>query len=344
MATLDVVVVTEHLIVLPGHKTKTNHVREGLISIVMGGDSKGTYRKGEPFLAERQQAKSDGSLPATRESLPAAKQSALNTDKRAVKKPELKTEKNNAYNAVDSIVTSGSEPNRAQRKNELQQKTANIMERFDLHNIAGVICIDDMTDDDSDISSTLSGFVEVTSRRAIKEQKDRQREEEEKKRRVEEKAEYARQKANQTGDGKFSKKNQSSKPPRFAKQHPAVAPSQPHSPPKPVGNLGKLAAEIVQGPPSTGASSKCFKYQLHKEEQSPITVERPMSPAPAPIFNAWDRHTDSYTCQAAHCGYSCDCECSRPISSWQWKAFIFKSLTKGECDYPTYQCIKPGSC
>ena len=253
-----------------------------------GGDSKGTYRKGEPFLAERQQAKSDGSLPATRESLPAAKQSALNTDKRAVKKPELKTEKNNAYNAVDSIVTSGSEPNRAQRKNELQQKTANIMERFDLHNIAGVICIDDMTDDDSDISSTLSGFVEVTSRRAIKEQKDRQREEEEKKRRVEEKAEYARQKANQTGDGKFSKKNQSSKPPRFAKQHPAVAPSQPHSPPKPVGNLGKLAAEIVQGPPSTGASSNASSTNSTKRN-SPITVERPMSPAPAPIFNAWDR-------------------------------------------------------
>lgn len=252
-----------------------------------GTDSKGTSRKGEPFLAERQQAKNDGSLPATRESLPAAKQSTLNTDKRAVKKSELKSEKNNAYNTVDSIGTSGSEPTRSQRKNETQQKTSNIMDKFDLHNIAGVFCIDDMTDDDSDISSTLSGFVEVTSRRAIKELKDRQREEEEKRRRVEEKAELARHKTNQTGDGKF-KKNQTSKPPRFAKQHPAVAPSQPHSSSKAVGNLGKLAAEIVQAVPSTGASSNASSTNSTKRN-SPITVERGISPAQPPIFNAWDR-------------------------------------------------------
>ena len=252
-----------------------------------GFDSKGTYRKGESFLAERQQAKSDGSLPATRESLPAAKQNTFNTDKRALKKTELKSEKNNAYNTVDSIGTSGSEPTKAPKKSEVQQKTLNIIDKFDLHNIAGVICIDDMTDDDSDISSTLSGFVEVTSRRALKEQKDRQREEEEKRRRVEEKAEHARQKGNQIGDGKF-KKNQSSKPPRFAKQHPAVAPSQLHSSSKSVGTLGKLAAEIVQPPSSTGASSNASSTNSTKRN-SPITVERGISPAPPPIFNAWDR-------------------------------------------------------
>ena len=170
--------------------------------------------------------------------------------------------------------------NRALRKQETPLRTTDI-KQFDLHNIAGVICIDDMTDDDSDISSTLSGFVEVTSRRTQKENKDRQREEEEKRKKADE---QNRPRNNQAGH----KKNQSSKPPRFSKQHAPQANTHSKSP----GVIGKAASAIVSeavtGLPNATTNSNPSSANSTKRN-SPVTVERPVSPPPPPVFNAWDK-------------------------------------------------------
>lgn len=242
------------------------------------GDIPNTSARREPFLVERQQAKAEGSKFSggePRGPLPAARNGFSKDGNR----------RSDAHNSLhstglDSINTGISESNKAVRKQDAPARKTDI-QQFDLHNIAGVICIDDMTDDDSDISSTLSGFVEVTSRRSQKENKDRQREEEERKKKSDE---QNRQRSNQSGN----KKNQSSKPPRFSKQHTPQANVQN----KAAGVTGKSVSsalsEAVAGITNTASNSNASSASSTKRN-SPITVERPMSPAPPPVFNAWDK-------------------------------------------------------
>lgn len=242
------------------------------------GDIQNTSARREPFLVERQQAKAEGSKFSggePRGPLPAARNGFSKDGNR----------RSDAHNSLhstglDNINTGISESNKAVRKQDAPARKTDI-QQFDLHNIAGVICIDDMTDDDSDISSTLSGFVEVTSRRSQKENKDRQREEEERKKKSDE---QNRQRSNQSGN----KKNQSSKPPRFSKQHTPQANVQN----KAAGVTGKSVSsalsEAVAGITNTASNSNASSASSTKRN-SPVTVERPMSPAPPPVFNAWDK-------------------------------------------------------
>lgn len=241
------------------------------------GGARNTSSRREPFLAERQQAKAEGSKSVggePRVPLPAARNGVSKDGNR---RSEMQGHSHGT--GLDNINAAVSE-NRALRKQETPLRTTDI-KQFDLHNIAGVICIDDMTDDDSDISSTLSGFVEVTSRRTQKENKDRQREEEEKRKKADE---QNRPRNNQAGH----KKNQSSKPPRFSKQHAPQANT--HS--KSAGVIGKVTsatvAEAVTGLPNATTNSNPSSANSTKRN-SPVTVERPVSPPPPPVFNAWDK-------------------------------------------------------
>lgn len=242
------------------------------------GAIQNTSARREPFLVERQQAKAEGSKFSggePRGPLPAARNGFSKDGNR---RSDVHSSPHST--GLDNINTGISESNKAVRKQDAPVRKTDI-QQFDLHNIAGVICIDDMTDDDSDISSTLSGFVEVTSRRSQKENKDRQREEEERKKKSEE---QNRQRTNQPGN----KKNQSSKPPRFSKQHTPQANVQS----KAAGVTGKSVSsalsEAVAGITNTASNSNASSASSTKRN-SPITVERPMSPAPPPVFNAWDK-------------------------------------------------------
>lgn len=241
------------------------------------GGTRNTSSRREPFLVERQQAKVEGSKAASgepRAPLPAARNAFSKDGNR-----RMDIQGHVYSTGLDSINTGVAE-NKLPRKQEAPVRKTDI-QQFDLHNIAGVICIDDMTDDDSDISSTLSGFVEVTSRRTQKENKDRQREEEERKKKIDE---QNRQRGNQIGN----KKNQSSKPPRFSKQHVPQANTQSKSP----GVIGKVTSTAVSeagiGPTVTGSNSNPSSANSTKRN-SPVTVERPVSPPPPPVFNAWDK-------------------------------------------------------
>ena len=240
------------------------------------GGTRNTSRR-EPFLAERQQAKVEGSKSGggePRVALPAARNGFSKDGNR---RSDMQSHSHGT--GLDSITTGVSE-SKVVKKQETHLRKTDI-QQFDLHNIAGVICIDDMTDDDSDISSTLSGFVQVTSRRAQKEYKDRQREEEERRKKADE---QNRQRGSQTGN----KKNQASKPPRFNKQHMPQANSQN----KPPGVIGKSTntslSETVIGLPNAMSNSNPSSASSTKRN-SPVTVERPVSPPPPPVFNAWDK-------------------------------------------------------
>ena len=240
------------------------------------GGTRNTSSRREPFLVERQQAKVEGSKSGSGEPrgpLPAARNGFSKDGNR---RSDMQSHSHGT--GLDSINT-GVNENKVSRKQETPLRKTDI-QQFDLHNIAGVICIDDMTDDDSDISSTLSGFVEVTSRRTQKENKDRQREEDERRKKADE---QNRQRSNQAGN----KKNQSSKPPRFSKQHTPQANTQT----KPPGVIGKAintaVSEAVTGIPNTASNSNPSSASSTKRN-SPVTVERPVSPPP-PVFNAWDK-------------------------------------------------------
>jgi len=241
------------------------------------GGTRNTSSRREPFLVERQQAKVEGSKSVSgelRAPLSAARNGFSKDGNR-----RLDMQGHVYSTGLDSINTGVAE-NKLPRKQEAPVRKTDI-QQFDLHNIAGVICIDDMTDDDSDISSTLSGFVEVTSRRTQKENKDRQREEEERKKKMDE---QNRQRSNQIGN----KKNQSSKPPRFSKQHMPQANTQGKVP----GVIGKVTSSAISeagiGPTITGSNSNPSSANSTKRN-SPVTVERPVSPPPPPVFNAWDK-------------------------------------------------------
>lgn len=241
------------------------------------GGTRNTSSRREPFLVERQQVKVDGSKLTSgepRAPLPAARNGFSKDGNR-----RSDMQGNVHSTGLDSINT-GVIENKVPKKQETPVRKTDI-QQFDLHNIAGVICIDDMTDDDSDISSTLSGFVEVTSRRTQKENKDRQREEEERRKKMDE---QNRQRGNQMGN----KKNQPSKPPRFSKQHTSQANTQSKSP----GVIGKVTSTAVSeagiGPTITGSNSNPSSANSTKRN-SPVNVERPVSPPPPPVFNAWDK-------------------------------------------------------
>lgn len=241
------------------------------------GGTRNTSSRREPFLVERQQAKVEGSKSASGD--PRAPLSAARNGFSKDGNRRLDLQGHGYSTGLDSINMGVSE-NKLPRKQEATVRRTDI-QQFDLHNIAGVICIDDMTDDDSDISSTLSGFVEVTSRRTQKENKDRQREEEERKKKMDE---QNRQRGNQIGN----KKNQSSKPPRFSKQHMPQANTQSKVP----GVIGKVTSTAISeagiGPTITGSNSNPSSANSTKRN-SPVTVERPVSPPPPPVFNAWDK-------------------------------------------------------
>lgn len=234
------------------------------------GGTRGNSSRREPFLAERQQAKVEGSKSVggePRGHLPAARNGFSKDGNR---RSDMHS------TGLDSINTGVTDSKTPKKQETLVRKTD--IQQYDLHNIAGVICIDDMTDDDSDISSTLSGFVEVTSRRTQKENKDRQREEEERRKKVDE---QNRQRGN-VGN----KKNQPSKPPRFSKQHTSQVNSQGKS-----GVIGKVSSTAVTetaiGSAITGSNSNPSSANSTKRN-SPVNVERPVSPPP-PVFNAWDK-------------------------------------------------------
>ena len=241
------------------------------------GGTRNTSSRREPFLVERQQAKVDGSKSASGE--PRAPLSAARNgfNKDGNRRSDVQGHVHST--GLDSINT-GVSDSKVPKKQEPPVRKTDI-QQFDLHNIAGVICIDDMTDDDSDISSTLSGFVEVTSRRTQKENKDRQREEEERRKKMDE---QNRQRGNQMGN----KKNQPSKPPRFSKQHTSQASTQSKTP----GVIGKATSTAVPeagiAPTLTGSNSNPSSANSTKRN-SPVTIERPVSPAPPPVFNAWDK-------------------------------------------------------
>jgi hypothetical protein len=186
-----------------------------------------------------------------------------------------KEEKRTDYSAVDSI------DGKTQKRGESAVKKANI-ELYDLHNVAGVICIDDIPDDASDISS--SGFVEVTSKRTQKEQKEKQREEEERRKRNEEKASQR----NSEKSDKF-KKNQANKPPRFSKQHQS-APAPGNQGNALVAKLPGVVLDGISGLVSSGGIGSNSSSTNSTKRNSPVTVERPLSPhQAAPVFNAWDK-------------------------------------------------------
>ena len=242
------------------------------------GGTRNAFFKREPFLVERQQAKVEGSKSASGEPqshLPAAR-NFLTRDGSSAFHNKKSDKQGLVYNAVDNFTTGD---NRGPKKAEQPNKKTDI-QQYDLHNFAGVFVIDDMTDDDSDISSTLSGFVEVTSRRTQKENKERLREEEERRK----KDEYSRQRGNQVG----SKKTQSAKPPRFSKQHTTSSTQSKSS-----GVISKIASSFVSevnaGVPPGGGNSNASSTSSTKRN-SPVNVERPLSPPPPPpVFNAWDK-------------------------------------------------------
>lgn len=244
------------------------------------GGTRNTSSRREPFLVERQQAKVEGSKSASgepRAPLPAARNGFSKDGNR---RSDMQ---GHVYSTGLDSINTGVPENKVPRKQEPPVRKTDI-QQFDLHNIAGVICIDDMTDDDSDISSTLSGFVEVTSRRTQKENKDRQRDEEEKRKKIDE---QNRQRGNQVGN----KKNQPSKPPRFSKQHTPQA-TQANTQSKLPGVIGKVSSTALSeasiGPSITGSNSNPSSANSTKRN-SPVTVERPVSPPPPPVFNAWDK-------------------------------------------------------
>ena len=241
-----------------------------------GGTRNTSFRR-EPFLVERQQAKVEGSKSAGGEPqvpLPAARNGF---GKDGNRRSDMQSDAHGT--GLDNINTGVSESKGARKQESSLRKTG--IQQFDLHNIAGVICIDDMTDDDSDISSTLSGFVEVTSRRTQKENKDRQREEEERRKKADD---QNRQRSNQAGN----KKNQSSKPPRFSKQHTPQANTQSKAPGVIGKSINNAVSEAVAGLTNTAPNSNPSSANSTKRN-SPVTVERAVSPPPPPVFNAWDK-------------------------------------------------------
>lgn len=241
------------------------------------GGTRNTSSRKEHFLAEKQQAKVEGSKSAggePRVPLPAARNGF---SKDGSRRPDVQ---NNSHGTGLDSINTGIVETKVLKKQEAPLRKTDI-QQFDLHNIAGVICIDDMTDDDSDISSTHSGFVEVTYRRTQKENKDRQREEEERRRKGDE---QIRQRSNQASN----KKNQSSKPPRFSKQHVPQANTQSKAPVVVGKAISAAVSEAVGGLANTVSNSNPSSASSTKRN-SPVTVERPISPAPPPVFNAWDK-------------------------------------------------------
>ena len=242
------------------------------------GAIQNTSARREPFLVERQQAKAEGSKFSggePRGPLPAARNGFSKDGNR---RSDVHSSPHST--GLDNINTGISESNKAVRKQDAPVRKTDI-QQFDLHNIAGVICIDDMTDDDSDISSTLR-WVCRSDLSSVSEGKQRQtaREEERKKK----SEEQNRQRSNQPGN----KKNQSSKPPRFSKQHTPQANVQS----KAAGVTGKSVSsalsEAVAGITNTASNSNASSASSTKRN-SPITVERPCHLPHLLFLNAWDK-------------------------------------------------------
>ena len=164
-----------------------------------GGSARGRGRAGRGgnsnhFLADRQQERVshiDSSGWAV--TPPAAGKASFAGSRTAEEKPGAKlfssgsTKRNGAdgkMHATSEALSDFSEPPKKMAKSKITEKV-DILRQFDVNNIASVVCIDDMPQNCENVE-TLSqteddGFVQVTSRKAQKVMRERQKEEEKRK-------------------------------------------------------------------------------------------------------------------------------------------------------------------
>ncbi len=163
------------------------------------------------------------------------------------------------------------------------------IEHIDMSNIAGFIDIDDIAQPASEIEpvSPHSDFVEVKSKRTQKELRERAREEEERKRREIEKmmqdAIFIKPKTHKSTSQ--NKQHSSSKPPRFARN--AGVPSNVVST-LPEGNSSPRGVTPVASP-ENGTITALPSANVDQKRVSPLMLEKPSSPPPPPMFNAWTK-------------------------------------------------------
>ena len=161
------------------------------------------------------------------------------------------------------------------------------IDHIDLSNIAGFIDIDDIVQPANEFepASPQSDFVEVKSKRMQKEQRERAREEEERKRREIDKMmqdAMAKPKTNKSGS---QNKQHTSKPPRFSRNSglPANMVSNLSG-----GNTSPRGVTPVASP-ENGAITALSSTNVDQKRASPLMLEKPSSPAPPPMFNAWTK-------------------------------------------------------
>ena len=163
------------------------------------------------------------------------------------------------------------------------------IDHIDLSNIAGFIDIDDIAQPASEVepASPQSDFVEVKSKRMQKEQRERAREEEERKRREIEKmmqdAVMVKPKTNKSGSQ--NKQHSTSKPPRFARNS-GVPPNVVSN--LSAGNTSPRGATPVASP-ENGTITAISSTNVDQKRASPLMLEKPSSPPPPPMFNAWTK-------------------------------------------------------
>ncbi|CAB4008055.1 Hypothetical predicted protein [Paramuricea clavata] len=162
------------------------------------------------------------------------------------------------------------------------------IEHIDMSNIAGFIDIDDIAQPASEFepASPQSDFVEVKSKRTQKEQRERAREEEERKRReLEKMMQDAMLKPKTNKSSLQNKQHSTSKPPRFARN--TGVPSNVVST-LPEGNTLPSSVTPV-AIPENNTITALASANVEQKRVSPLMLEKPSSPPPPPMFNAWTK-------------------------------------------------------
>ena len=161
------------------------------------------------------------------------------------------------------------------------------IEHIDLSNIAGFIDIDDIAQPANEFepASPQSDFVEVKSKRTQKEQRERAREEEKRNQREVEKMMLDAVSKPKGSKSSQNKQHSTSKPPRFSRNMPA--PSNVVST-LPEGNTPPRGATPVASPENS-AITALPSASVEQKRVSPLMLEKPSSPPPPPMFNAWTK-------------------------------------------------------
>ena len=239
----------------------------------------GQGSKKNSFLAKKQQEVVEGSRKGSSKPSagPKSTLSAASTHGRS----ERRTKNNDSALDLDDIP----EP---PKKNPRRSEPAKMgIDHIDLSNIAGFIDIDDIVQPTSETepASPQSDFVEVKSKRTQKELRERAREEgERKKRELEKLMADAMLKPKAHKPNNHNKSHQTSKPPRFTRSN--IASNQ-------VPSVTRVATPPEAVPPQTmspeGNAVCAVPSGIGEKRTSPLMMEKPSSPAPPPMFNAWTK-------------------------------------------------------